>query len=270
MMAEHKPCLTPRFRSIFMSDLHLGAPGSKASEILDFLLHHDAETLFLVGDIFDLWDPMIIQWGTTEQRIVSLLAERAANGQKIVWLVGNHDRALLTEKGLNRRELSDAPKNILRDVVHISADGQRYLVLHGDVCDARILRFHIWTRIGSRIDSLLRLCDRALRRLRFRLNADARGPVEIAICAMNSLLYRSRAHERRLIALASAAGCDGVICGHFHIAALHDEHGLRYVNCGDWTDSCTAIVEDWNGTLALMRYGIGAPAPVGRLQPEGA
>lgn len=261
---------THTFRSLFLSDLHLGAPGSKSQDVLEFLHRHDAQTIFMVGDVFDLWDPLVVHWGAAEQTILALLQERAAKGSKIVWLVGNHDRALLSGKGQGWRDHIGLPDLVLQDVIHTSGDGRRYLVLHGDICDARLLRFHIWTRIGSRIDSLLRLCDRGLRRLRSQVTADARGPLEIAISAMNALLYRGLRHERRLIALARSAGCDGVICGHFHIAALHDDHGLRYANCGDWTDNCTALVEEWDGALVLVRHACDVPDHACTPQTEGA
>ncbi len=249
-----------RFRSLFLSDLHLGAPGCRAEAILTFLQGHDADTIYLVGDTFDLWDPLFIQWGASEQRIVALLAERVAAGRQVVCLIGNHDRALAHEPMRNRPELGGLAARICADRVHVAGDGRRYLVLHGDVCDARILRFHIWTRIGSRVDSALRLADKGLRRLRPRLAPEARGPLEVLIHGLNTLLYRNRSHERRLVALARATGCDGVICGHYHIAALHDDHGLRYANCGDWTDSCTALVETPDGGLALIGQGLPAGA----------
>jgi UDP-2,3-diacylglucosamine pyrophosphatase LpxH len=188
------------------------------------------------------------------------LRDRAAAGRQVVLLVGNHDRALLTDRGKAHPAVAGLAAAVRHDFVHHAADGQRYLVLHGDVCDARLLRFHVWTRLGSRTDSFLRLLDRGLRRMRLRFGPEARGPMELAICALNGLMYRGRRHERRLVQLARAAGCHGVICGHFHIAALHDDHGLRYANCGDWTDSCTALIEDHGGTLALVAHGA-APAP---------
>ena len=109
----------------------------------------------------------------------------------------------------------------------------------------------------------MRLADKALRRLRPRMAPEARGLLEMLIHRVNDLLYRNRRHERRLVALARATGCDGVICGHYHIAALHDDHGLRYANCGDWTDSCTALVESQDGTMALVGMGRPVGAAVG-------
>lgn len=249
-----------RLRSLFLSDLHLGAPGCRAEAILAFLRQHDADTIYLVGDTFDLWDPLFAHWSETHDRIVGLLRDRAAAGRRVVLLVGNHDRALLTDRGKAHPGVAGLAAAVAHDHIHHAGDGQRYLVLHGDVCDARLLRFHVWTRLGSRTDSFLRLLDRGLRRMRLRFGPEARGPMELAICALNGLMYRGRRHERRLVQLARAAGCHGVICGHFHIAALHDDHGLRYANCGDWTDSCTALIEDHGGTLSLVAHGT-SPAP---------
>lgn len=253
-------------RSLFISDLHLGAPGCKADEILSFLEQNDAETIYLVGDTFDLWDPLIVYWGPTHQRIVYLLRERAEAGRNLVVLAGNHDRALLSEKGKKRPEIAGLVQSVLRETVHISADGLRYLVLHGDACDSRLLRFHIWTRMGSRADSFLRLLDSCLRVFRIRFGADAKGPMELAILALNAVLYRNRQHEKRLASLALGGGFDGVICGHFHIAALHDDLGTRYANCGDWTDSCSALIEYWDGSLALV--GAGATADIAQGAPS--
>lgn len=258
------------YRSLFLSDLHLGAPGCRADDILAFLQGHDAETIYLVGDTFDLWDPLYVSWGPTERRIVALLNTRMAAGSRVVCLVGNHDRALLTEQARARPEVAGLATEFHRDIVHIGGDGTRLLVLHGDVCDARVLRFHIWTRLGSRADSFLRLADRALRRLRPRLDPEVRGPLEALITGLNGMLYRGRRHERRLVALARSLGCDGVICGHFHIAAMHCEHGLRYANCGDWTDSCTALAEEWDGRLALIGMPREAAARIGTHAVEGA
>lgn len=250
-------------RALFLSDLHLGTIGCRADLILSFLDRNTADEIYLVGDIFDLWDPLVTRWGETQDRVVALLRQRAADGARLVYLAGNHDRAVLTgPRHDGRADLGVAPEIA---VTHRAADGRRYLVVHGDICDARLLRFHLLTRIGSRADSLLRLLDSGLRRLRFRFGPEGRGPVERMLSAVNDLLYRGRRHEKRLVALARAGGHDGVICGHFHIAAMHQDFGLVYVNCGDWVDSFTAVAEGLDATLRLLSLSPleGAqPAPV--------
>lgn len=243
-------------RALFLSDLHLGTISCRADLILTFLEQNSADVIYLVGDIFDLWDPLITRWGQAQERIVDILRSRSEAGVRLVYLAGNHDRAMMHKRLWTAR--TDLPVEPQAQVTHDAADGRRYLVLHGDVCDARFLRLHFLTRLGSRIDSLLRLVDGGLRRLRFRFGPNGRGPVEVLLAAVNDLLYRSRQHERRLVDLARASDHHGVICGHFHIAALHEDFGLLYVNCGDWVDSFTAVAEGTDGTLRLL-----AVAPVG-------
>ena len=270
MTVEAERVVPEVHRTMFLSDLHLGAQGCRAEAILGFLAQNDAETIYLVGDIFDIWDPLILHWGARQDRIVDILRARAAAGRRLVYLVGNHDRALAglpAEAWPARARLGITAQ---RQVEHRAADGMRYLVLHGDVCDARWLRFHICTRLGSRVDGLLRLIDSGLRVLRLRFGREARGPIEMLLRGVNTLFYRSRSHERRLVALAEAAGCDGIICGHFHLAALHDDHRRRYANCGDWTDTCTAIVESRDGRLRLVAWDAPGVVPDGAAAPAGA
>lgn len=242
-----------RHRALFLSDLHLGTLGSRADLVLGFLLAHSADTIFLVGDIFDVWDPLMVRWNAAERRIVDLLRQRVVEGCKLVYLRGNHDAPYMSARCGSSLALEIAlPVEPLAKVVHVTEDGRRFLVIHGDVCDARPLRFHILTRLGSRIDTLLLLADGALRKLRFAFGPHGRGPLKLVLSAVNDLIYCNRSHERRLVALAQAESLDGVICGHFHIAAMHDDHGLLYVNCGDWVDSFTAVVETRDGRLQLL------------------
>ena len=235
-----------RFRSLFLSDLHLGARGCRADDILGFLRTVEAETIYLVGDILDLWHPGKLHWGAAQDEIWTELTRRQAAGTRVVYLPGNHDAALRPGGGgrLDRFEFHDS-------LTHVAADGTRYLVLHGDQCDARIFRFHLMTRIGSRADAALRAIDHWLRRL--RPSAD-KGLFELAISAVNALMLAGNGYERRLTTLAQAGGHDGVICGHFHKAALRRADGIIYANCGDWVDSQTALVETRDGSLQLLQW----------------
>lgn len=245
-----RPAAPRHHRSLFLSDLHLGALGCRADLIRDFLEANSADTIYLVGDILDIWHPLTLTWGPAQDRIIGLLRQRAAEGARLVYLIGNHDAPLSGPQTAPAAQ--DLPAELAEAVTHLAADGRRYLVLHGDICDARLLRWHICTRIGSRIDGLLRAADRGLRRVRRNLRPEDRSPVEWLLTALNTVLYAGKAHERRLIALARGNGHDGVICGHFHVTALHGDHGLIYANCGDWVDSFTAIAEDAEGRLSVL------------------
>jgi UDP-2,3-diacylglucosamine pyrophosphatase LpxH len=240
-------------RTLFLSDLHLGALGARADRLVDFLRATPADTYVLVGDVLDLWQPLLPNWGRDDQAVVDHLCGRLRDGARIVYLVGNHDP--VPGRAPAGRRLPVAP---LAEIVHEAADGRRFLVLHGDVVDSRLVRAHVVTRLGSRIDHTLRRADRMLGALRRRTSGEARTTIGWLIGSVNDILYARRSHERRLVALARARGLDGVICGHFHIAGLHEAHGLIYANCGDWVDSFTALGERHDGTLCLLAHALGA------------
>ncbi|WP_374272112.1 UDP-2,3-diacylglucosamine diphosphatase [Paenirhodobacter enshiensis] len=237
-----------RYRSLFVSDLHLGARGSRAGAFLEFLRDSEAGTIYLVGDIFDIWHNGRLHWGAEHDEIVEELTRRARTGVRVVYLPGNHDDAL-------RRHDSDrfGEFELRESVVHVAADGQRYLVLHGDQCDARYLRWHVMTRIGSRANAMLRAADQWLKRHLHR--SAERGLFELAIAGVNALMLVGNRFEERLTAMALENGArGGVICGHYHKAALHHRNGLIYANCGDWVDNQTALVETESGALRVLEW----------------
>jgi UDP-2,3-diacylglucosamine pyrophosphatase LpxH len=234
-------------RALFLSDLHLGSLGCRADLVLDFLSRNSAPVIYLVGDILDIWHPLRVHWTATHDAIIDHLCRQAEAGVRLVYLVGNHDAEIRRDAGH-----TNLPVEIAEDAVHETAHGQRYLVLHGDICDSRLMRWHICTRIGSRVDSVLRMMDHSLRNLRHRMHPEKRSFIQALLSWVNSALSFGHGHEKRLVTLAKARGHDGVICGHFHLAGLHHNHGLLYANCGDWVDSFTAIAEDHMGRLSVV------------------
>lgn len=234
-------------RSLFLSDLHLGALGGRADLVLRFLQRNRAEKYLLVGDILDLWHPAVPAWGPVQQAVIDHLRARHAEGAELVYVRGNHDP--VPDRAPVARRLPVPAEDAH---LHHAADGRRYLVVHGDGQDSRLFRAHLLTRLGSWADHGLRALDRLGDRWLRETPPHRRSAIEALLAAFNHLSYRSRAHEGRLVALARAAGADGVVCGHFHIAALHDRHGLVYANCGDWMDSFTAVAEDHSGRFRLM------------------
>jgi UDP-2,3-diacylglucosamine pyrophosphatase LpxH len=246
-------------RTLFLSDLHLGALGARADRLLDFLETTPAEHYVLVGDVLDLWQPLLPNWGREDQAVVDHLRQRQRDGARIAYLTGNHDP--FPDRAPAGRRVPVVPQD---EIVHAAADGRLYLVLHGDVVDSRLLRTHAVTRIGSRIDHGLRRIDLMLGALFRRSTGDARTTIGWLIAVLNRLLYARRLHERRLVALARARGLDGVICGHFHLADLNEDHGLIYANCGDWVDSFTAVGERHDGTLCLLAHAVRSEAAQSR------
>lgn len=241
--------LPQHHRTLFLSDLHLGAVGARADLILRFLRRNTADHYVLAGDILDIWHPLLPHWSATHDRVIAHLRQRAAAGARLSYVKGNHDPDPDSAPPALR-----LPVTPCETLVHEAADGRRYLVVHGDRADRRALRGHLLTRLGSRIDNGLRRFDRSLRRQLTRrpVPPHRRSAIEWLLATVNTLSYPDRGHERRLVALSRAQGLDGVICGHFHIAALHAEHGVIYANCGDWMDSFTALAEDGSGRLSLI------------------
>ncbi len=251
-----------RYRSLFLSDFHLGSRGCSPGPILDFLQSVQADAIYLVGDILDLWHGGPVQWGDIHAEIIETLEAHAEAGTRIVYLPGNHDAALRSP-GMNFLSFE-----LTETALHVGADGQRYLIVHGDQCDARILRWHAMTRFGSRMDALFRGIDAWLRRRR-DVSETERTLIQLAIEGINHLIARGSGYEHRLIALASEAGVDGIICGHSHKPALRDVDGMTYANCGDWVDSLTALAEDSSGALQLLQWGA-EPAAVPETGPRPA
>lgn len=234
-------------RTLFLSDLHLGALGSQSERVLDFLTANRAETYVLVGDVLDLWQPLLPHWTPEDQAVIDHLNARQAEGATLVYLRGNHD-----PHPERAPEVARPRVEAIDRMIHRAADGKRYLVIHGDCVDARIFRAHVFTRLGSRIDHALRSLDRLLHRLWRQSPGEAKSSIEMLLGSLNTLMHVGRSHERRLVDLARSEGLDGVICGHFHLAGLHDDHGLTYANCGDWVDSTSGIVEGFDGRLHLV------------------
>ncbi|MFV0245637.1 MAG: UDP-2,3-diacylglucosamine diphosphatase [Qingshengfaniella sp.] len=244
-------------RSLFVSDLHLGSGSARARDFLQFLRRTEAEMIYLVGDIFDVWHVGRIEWTPSHDAILAELGRRAARGTRVVYLPGNHDAVMRNFVPIGGPLLTAGMFELADQITHVAADGRRYLVLHGDQCDARILKWHGVTRLGSWMDAALRRLELGVMRRLGRGQTDA-GLMDLLRQTINALVLVGNGFETRLIDLARAGGHDGVICGHYHRAALRDHAGTAYVNCGDWVDSLTAVAEHPDGRLEVLEW---QPAP---------
>lgn len=234
-------------RSLFLSDLHLGTFGSRADLVVEFLRRNEAETYVLVGDILDLGRPILSRWSANDQAVIDHLGLRKEAGARVVYVRGNHDAAPHEAPAWDRLRVE-----VVDEAVHVGADGRRYLVIHGDGQDMRILRSRLLTRLGGHADQLLRAADTLIGQYIYEGAAQRRSVIEFLLALFNRGLYPGRPHERRLVELARMGGFDGVICGHFHRPELRELRGLFYANCGDWVDSFTALAEDHGGRIRLL------------------
>jgi len=239
---------TQKHRSIFLSDMHLGTRLARADLILDFLATHSAETVYLVGDIVDNWYPLSGNWKPAHHQVLQRLFELPRSGTRVVYVPGNHDDFFRNYAGTSFGGIE-----IELDVVHHATDGRRYLVTHGDVCDVFAARSPLLERAGRLIERIATGADVAQRHVLRRAGQPEWFGIERAISRTSAAVRKYDHFEERLADLAKSGGYDGIICGHYHQPALHEDLGTTYANCGDWARSNTAIVEDFNGRLDLVR-----------------
>lgn len=242
----------PALRAIFLSDIHLGTRGCQAERLLDFLRHHEADQLFLLGDIVDFWAmSRSIHWRPAHNTVVQKLLRLARKGTAVTFIPGNHDEALRAYTGTPFGDI-----RLLAEQIYTSADGRRFLLLHGDEFD-QVTRHHRWVAILGdvaynalvRLNGWLSWARRKLGRPGYwSLAGYAKRKVKRAVNFICDF-------EASVVHAARERGLDGVICGHIHAAAIRDVGGLSYLNCGDWVDSCTAIVEHRDGRFELVRWG---------------
>jgi UDP-2,3-diacylglucosamine pyrophosphatase LpxH len=247
---------TTRLRAIFLSDLHLGARTAQPARVLDFLRKHDAETIYLVGDIIDGWQLRRSWfWPRINDEIVALLLAKLRAGTRLVYLPGNHDEFMRDFYGR-----IFASVEVVEELVHEGADGKRYLVLHGDkfdvvVAHARWLAFlgDGAYRVTMALNGRVNRVRRAFGLTYWSLSAWAKRKVKNAVNYLGSF-------EMLLAAEARRTGADGVVCGHIHHAVIRDMDGVTYMNCGDWVESCTALVEHADGRFEIIAWDAHARA----------
>ena len=248
-----------QYRTIWISDVHLGTRGCNAEMLIDFLDHVDSETMFLVGDIVDGWRlKKRLYWPPAHNDVVWRLLKRAKRGAEVIYIPGNHDEVVRQFCGLDFGGIA-----IRRDAIHETADGKRLLVLHGDEFDAIMLSHRWLAYLGDRAYEAMMTLNRfvnAWRRL-FRmpywsLSKHAKAKVK------NAVEFISR-YEQVVAQAAQHRGADGVVCGHIHTAEFREIGGTLYYNDGDWVEGCTALVEHCDGRMEILHWAdeIAARAP---------
>ena len=262
-----------RVRTLFLSDIHLGTKGCQAELLLDFLREVDADEIYLVGDIVDGWKLRSgWYWPQAHNDVVQKLLRKVRKGSRLVYVPGNHDEFLrdFLDMHFGGIEVQD-------QVLHEAADGRRYLVIHGDQFDL-VMRHAKWLAfLGDGAYEVALFVNTHLNRVRRRLGLTYWSLSAWAkLRVKNAVNFISR-FEELLAAEARRLGADGVICGHIHHAASRDIDGLHYLNTGDWVESCTAIVEHYDGRMEVIRFTdraaaapLAPPVPAGAPEPAGA
>lgn len=240
-----------KVRSIFLSDIHLGTRGCQADSLVAFLREYDADHLFLLGDIVDFWAmSRSIHWTAAHNTVVQKILRRARRGEQVVLIPGNHDEVLREYIGASFGDIRIAEEHVYETV-----NGKRLLLLHGDAFD-QVTRHHRWLAVLGdigynllvRINAWLSWWRRTLRISGYwSLAGYAKRRVKSAV----SFIFD---FEDVVIRTVRERGLDGVVCGHIHSAAIRLMDDVLYINCGDWVDSCTAIVEHVDGKLELIEW----------------
>lgn len=240
-----------RFRSIFISDVHLGFRGCRADFLLDFLRSTTADKLYLVGDIIDVWNMRRgIYWPQEHNNVIRTLLGKAKHDCEVIFVPGNHDEVFRDYCGMTLGNIA-----IRRDAIHETADGRRLLVLHGDEFDS-VVRVSPWlAALGNHAYGFLLRLNRYVNGFRrlfglqyWSLAAFLKHKVKNAVSFISSF-------EDAVVREARRREVDGVVCGHIHRPEIRDIQGVLYLNDGDWVESCTALVEHEDGRLELIHWG---------------
>ena len=255
-----------KYRTVWISDIHLGTRGCNAELLLDFLRSIECDTLYLVGDILDGWRLRKgWYWPDAHNEVVRRLLKLAHRGTRVVLIAGNHDEMLRPYAGM-----SFGGVTIALETIHVTADGRRLLVVHGDGFDSVVLYARWLAFLGDQAyDLLLRLnvvinaVRRWLQLPYWSLSAYLKKRVKNAVQFIG-------AFEEAVAHAARDAGVDGVVCGHIHSAEIRQIGSVTYYNDGDWVESCTALVEDRDGTMSIVDWAeeqrlAAAPIPARKL-----
>jgi UDP-2,3-diacylglucosamine pyrophosphatase LpxH len=240
----------PGYRSVFLSDLHLGSPDCQAAYLLDFLERLRCEQLYLVGDIIDLQAlarrPF---WPSAHGAVLAHLLALPAQGVRVRYIPGNHDAAFRTLAGSRIGAIE-----VCREAIHVGADGRRFRVSHGDEFDEEGLGRSWLARIGDSGHRLLCFLNRHFNRLRRRAGLPYFPLAVHAKSRIGRALAFIHGFEQRAAARAQSEGLDGQICGHIHFAAIRTIGSCLYLNCGDFVEHCTALAENGDGGFELLHW----------------
>jgi UDP-2,3-diacylglucosamine pyrophosphatase LpxH len=257
-LAKHESIT--RYRTIFLSDLHLGARGCQAELMLDFLRHNEADTYYLVGDIIDGWRLKGgWYWPQAHNDVVQKLLRKVRRGAHMIFVPGNHDEFARQFFGLSFGGIE-----IKRNAMHVTADGRRFWITHGDEFDV-VVRHAKWLALfGDWAYDFAIFINTHFNRVRRALGFGYWSFSAWAKLRVKNAVNFIGAFERELAAEAKKHGADGVVCGHIHHPAIRDIDGVTYVNTGDFVESCSVAVEHEDGALEVVYWSKLAP----KVRPE--
>ena len=249
-----------RHRTLWISDVHLGTSGCKAAYLLDFLKHNECDTLYLVGDIIDGWQLRRgWYWHRSHNDVVQKVLRKARKGTRVIFVPGNHDEFARQFIGLSFGDIQ-----VAEEMVHVTADGRRPLVVHGDRFDGVVQHAKWLAFLGDALYTAALALNHWFNRARSRLGLKYWSLSQYLKQKVKNAVSFISDFEQAVAREARRRGLDGVVCGHIHKAEIREIDGVLYCNDGDWVESLTALAEAHDGTLSLItwdRIGVPVAAP---------
>lgn len=247
-----------KVRTLFISDVHLGTRGCQAGALLSFLKAHDAEQIYLLGDIVDGWRLKASwHWPQLHNDVVQKLLRQVRKGVRVIYVPGNHDEFLRDYAGS-----SFGGVEVVEEAIHVTADGRRILILHGDKFDEVVRNMKWLAHLGDAaydfaifLNRLISIARRRMGLPYWSFSAYAKLKVKKAVAFIS-------AFEDAVVVDAIRHDVDGVMCGHIHQPSMRRIGEIEYFNTGDWVESCSAIIEDFDGAFQLIHWRPEAQPPV--------
>lgn len=243
-----------KYRSIWISDVHLGTRGCQATLLLDFLDNVTCENLYLVGDIIDGWVMSAgrVYWPQEHTNVIRKILSKAKNGCNVIYVSGNHDEFLRKYNQVNDTAFGNI--RVVDEIVHISPNGERYLVLHGDQFDI-VTRYHKWIAVlGDYGYRFLIWVNTVLNKIRQRYGKGYWSLSKYVKQKVKKAVNFIGEFETAVAKACKDVDVDGVICGHIHHPEIKEIEGVKYMNDGDWVESCSALVEDYEGNIEIVYW----------------
>ncbi|WP_174911886.1 UDP-2,3-diacylglucosamine diphosphatase [Burkholderia diffusa] len=239
-----------RYRTIWLSDIHLGSSGCQAPYLLDFLRHNDSEYLYLVGDIIDGWQlKKGWYWPQAHNDVVQKVLRKARKGTQVVYIPGNHD-----EGARQFCDLAFGDIQVRGEAFHTTLAGKRLWIVHGDLFDGVIQHAKWLAYLGDTLYTLILVLNRWFNRIRSRLGFQYWSLSQYLKHQVKNAVNFISQFETVMTDEARRRGCDGVVCGHIHKAEIRDIDGVLYCNDGDWVESLSALVETMEGELKIVYW----------------
>lgn len=239
-----------QYKTVFISDVHLGTKMSQADLLLEFMKTFECEKLYLVGDIIDGWSlSRSFYWPQEHNDILQKILRRARKNTHVIYIPGNHDEFL---RSFGEHQFGNVA--LLRNDIHTGVDGKRYLIMHGDEFDAVVNNIKWLSYFGAWAYDLSINFNILVAKIRswfglpyWSLSAWLKYKVKEAVNFISN-------YEQNLSDYAKSKNVDGIICGHIHHANIRKIDNMIYMNCGDWVESCTALVEKMDGTWEIIKW----------------